>query len=58
MKLANDALAAILAAFRKGIVEGTDISDVLRGLDLVQDSSGKLGLAPQHDDIWSPRKFI
>ena len=57
MRLANDALVAIIGAFRKGITEGTDISDLLRGIDLVPDESGKLKLNPQHDDIWSPEKF-
>lgn len=56
MKLANDALIAIIGAFRKGISEGTDISDLLRNIDLVPDESGKLKLSPQHDDIWSPKK--
>lgn len=57
MKLANDALVAIMGAFQKGITEGTDISDLLRGIDLVVDGSGKLGLNPVHEDIWTPKKF-
>lgn len=53
MKLANDALMAIIGAFRKGITENTDISDLLRRIDLVPGQDGKLKLSPQQDDIWS-----
>ena len=56
MKLANDALVAIIGVFRKGITEGTDISNLLRNIDLIPDDSGKLRLNPQHDDIWSLKK--
>lgn len=55
MKLANDALVAIIGAFRKGVTEGTDISDLLRNIDLVEDESGRLKLNPNHEDIWLPR---
>lgn len=58
MKLANDALLAIIGALRKGISEGIDISEMLRSIDLVVDGAGKLGLNPQHDDIWTPGKFV
>ena len=57
MKLANDALIAIIGVFRKGLTEGTDVSDLLRNVDLVDDGSGKLKLNPNHEDIWTPRKF-
>jgi hypothetical protein len=57
MKLANDALVAIIGVFRKGLIEGTDVSELLRNIDLVQDESGRLKLNPNHDDIWTPRKF-
>lgn len=54
MKLANDALLAIIGIFRKGLTEGSDMSDLLRNVDLVPDASGKLQLAPSHEDIWTP----
>ena len=57
MKLANDALIAIITVFRKGLTEGSDVSEMLRNVDLVEDGSGKLKLNPQHEDIWTPRKF-
>jgi hypothetical protein len=57
MKLANDALIAIIGVFRKGIIEGTDISDLLRNIDLVPDDSDRLKLSPEHEDIWTPHKF-
>jgi hypothetical protein len=57
MKLANDALVAIIGVFRKGLTEGTDVSELLRNIDLVQDASGRLALNPNHEDIWTPRKF-
>lgn len=57
MKLANDALLAIIGAFRKGLTEGTDVSELLRSIDLVPDEGGKLKLNPSHEDIWTPRKF-
>jgi hypothetical protein len=46
---------AIIGAFRKGLTEDMDISDLLRKVDLVPDHDGKLGLSPQQDDIWKPR---
>lgn len=57
MKLANDALVAIIGVFRKGLTEGTDVSKLLRSIDLVPDEGGKLRLSPSHEDIWTPRKF-
>lgn len=57
MKLANDALIAIISTFRKGITDGIDVSDLLRKIDLVQNESGRLGLNPQHEDIWSPKEL-
>lgn len=57
MKLANDALIAIIGVFQKGLVDGIDVSELLRSLDLVHDGNGKLRLNPNHDDIWTPRKF-
>jgi hypothetical protein len=53
MKLANDALLAIVGTFRKGLIENIDISDLLRKLDLVPDAEGKLKLSPQQEDVWS-----
>ncbi len=58
MKLANDALMAIISSFRKGLTEGSDISDMLREIDLVPDGNGKLRLSPEHDDIWKPGKSV
>lgn len=57
MKLANDALVAIIGVFRKGLTEGMDVSELLRNIDLVQDGNGKLQLNPNHEDIWTPRKY-
>lgn len=53
MKLANDALIAIIGTFRKGLLEDVDISDLLRNIDLVPNDSGKLCLSSQQADIWS-----
>lgn len=53
MKLAEDVLIAIMASFRKGILEEIDISGLLRELDLVQDGSGRLTLSSHQRDIWS-----
>lgn len=54
MKLGDDVLLSIIEALRKAIVEGVDISDLLRDLDLEPDSStGKLKLSAQLKDIWT-----
>ncbi len=44
MKLADDALIMLMEIFRQGIMELKDISQGLREIDLVPDSSGKLTL--------------
>lgn len=51
MKLADDALLGVMACVRKGLVEGMDISDLLRKMELVQTPDGKLALDPK-TDIW------
>lgn len=53
MKLANDALLAIIGVFRKGLSEGIDISGLLRDIDLEEDTNGKLALSVEQKDIWS-----
>lgn len=45
MKLAPDALIGIIEILRKGLVENTDISQLLKELDLVEDGAGKLRLS-------------
>ncbi len=56
MKLANDALVAIIGVFRKGLTEGMDVSNLLREIDLVPDpKDDKLHLNPDHSDIWTLR---
>lgn len=42
MKLSNEGLTAIMEALRLGLVEGVDISALLRDLDLVPDDAGRL----------------
>ena len=42
MKLSNEALAAIVEIFRRGILELTDVSQELRDLDLVIDEHERL----------------
>lgn len=50
MKLADDALLGIMACFRKGLVEGIDISDLLRKMEFVPTPDGqKLTLDPKSD---------
>lgn len=44
MKLADDTLLMMIDIFRRGILEGMDVSQLLRDLDLIQDADGKLGL--------------
>lgn len=56
MKLANDALLAIIATFRKGLLEDCDISELLRAIDLIDDGSGKLCLNPDQPDIWTVKE--
>lgn len=51
MKLADDALLCIIEAFRKGLMEERDISDLLRQIDLVE-KEGKLGLTASLHDVW------
>lgn len=53
MKLADDALLAIIGTFRKGLVENIDISELLKQLELEPDDRGKLKLSPQQADIWA-----
>jgi len=48
LKLDDDALLGIIACFRKGLVEGVDISRLLRSMELVE-RDGKLGIAPGSD---------
>lgn len=42
MKLANDALIRIIEILRQGLMEEKDVSELLRELELEQDSSGRL----------------
>jgi len=42
MKLSPEAMLVLVDAFRRAISEGIDISDVMRGLDLVPDARGLL----------------
>mgnify|MGYP001592245944 CR=1 FL=1 len=51
MKLADDALLGIMACVRKGLVEGVDISDLLRKMELVLTAENKLSLDPSND-LW------
>ena len=53
MKLGKDVLLAIMAALRKGIMENTDISDLLQELDVVVGSDGTLVLNPAQTDVWT-----
>lgn len=52
MKLADDVLLSIIEAFRKAIEDETDISELLRKLDLAPNTDGKLGLTVQVQDVW------
>jgi hypothetical protein len=45
MKLAQDALIGIIEILRRGLVEGHDVSQLLRELDLEQDQAGQLKLS-------------
>ena len=54
MKLADDALIRIIEILRQGLMEGKDISDLLRGLDLEPDAHGKLSVSVENSD-WSDK---
>lgn len=56
MKLADDALIRIIEILRQGLMENKDISDLLRGLDLEPNGSGKLGVAASGTDWVSTEK--
>lgn len=47
MKLADDAMIAVIEILRKGLVDGMDVSQLLRELDLSPDQFGKLGVSSQ-----------
>lgn len=51
MKLANDALVAVIEILRKGLTEGCDVSEMLRSLDLEPNGEGRLALKSQQDDV-------
>jgi hypothetical protein len=40
LKLSNQAIGAIMMALQKGIMEQTDITDLLRGFELIQTTDG------------------
>ena len=40
LKLSNQAIGAIMMALQKGIMEQTDITDLLRGFELIQTTEG------------------
>jgi hypothetical protein len=42
MKLSNQALGAVMMALQKSLMEQTDITETLRGFDLVVDDSEEL----------------
>ena len=42
MKLSNQALGAIMMALQKSLMEQSDITDTLRGFDLLPDDSEEL----------------
>ena len=52
MRLAPEALAQIVDILRRGITEGTDISQMLRDLDLVPNAIGQL--IPRQSMLSSP----
>lgn len=52
MKFADDVLLCIIEALRKGMSEGSDISDLLRQLELEPDGKGKLKLKVPLQDVW------
>lgn len=53
MKFADDALIRIIEIFRQGLMEGKDISDLLRGLKLEKNADGKLSVSESQDAEWS-----
>lgn len=53
MKLADDALIRIIEILRQGLMENKDISDLLRELDLEQNSQGKLGVSSGSNAGWT-----
>ncbi len=44
MKLADDALVQIIDFLRQGLMEGKDVSELLKGMNLYPDATGKLGM--------------
>ena len=52
MKLADNALLAIMEALRRGLTEMVDVSDLLKQLDLEPDANGKLALTKDLKDVW------
>ena len=40
LKLSDEAIGAIMMALQKGIMEQTDITDLLRGFELIQTTEG------------------
>ncbi len=53
MKLADDALIRIIEIFRQGLMEGKDISDLLRELELEKTADDKLGVAFSGTRAWN-----
>lgn len=51
MKLAQDALIGIIEILRKGLVEGSDVSQLLKELDLEDDGTGRLALSA-NNPVW------
>lgn len=49
MKLAEDSLIEIVDIVREGLVEGKDISQMLRDLDLSTTIDGRLGLSKTYN---------
>lgn len=52
MKLADDALIAVIEILRKGLIEQMDISQLLRDLDLFPDVNNKLSIS-NNEVKWS-----
>ena len=52
MKLADDALIRIIEIFRQGLMEGKDVSDLLRTLELEPDVQGKLAVSSSGEASW------
>jgi hypothetical protein len=53
MKLADDALIRVIEILRQGLMEGKDVSELLRELDLEPNSQGKLGVASGAAGDWT-----